>query len=111
MPTRPLTYHGGDPADHAAIHRLHKADEAASTKQDQEVLRTLFSDDAVVLAPGSQPVQGRSELHEKMAATAREAKRVEVLSYCFDWAEVRILGSYAFEWGADPRRIQRPSRV
>lgn len=110
-------YYGGSPADHAAIHRLHRVDEAASAAQDWEVLQTLFSDDAVVLAPGSQPVQGQKELHEKLATTARNAKRVEVLSYRFQWAEVRILGPYAFEWGQihgayrDPREPEPRTAV
>lgn len=93
--------YGGSATDRRAISELHARDEAASKKQDFSALRALLSKDAVVLAPGARPKRGR-DLHQNFGQKASE---MEVLEYRFEWEEVRILGTYAFEWGRIVGRV------
>lgn len=86
-------------ADLRAIEELHRADMAASKAGDFATLRTLMSDDAVMLPPGGRPVRGRAEIDASMARAEEAMRGVEVLEYVLDFEEVQIVGDYAFEWG------------
>lgn len=94
-----MIYEGGTDADRAAIAALHRADQEASRRQDFGTLRKLMSDDAVVLAPGTRPLRGRTRIDAAFARPSDAAPAEEVLSYAFEWQEVRITGDFAFEWG------------
>jgi uncharacterized protein (TIGR02246 family) len=85
--------------DLARIEELHRADMRASKAGDYRTLRTLLSDDAVVLPPGGRMIRGREALDESFARMAQAAPPAEVLDYRFEWHEVRVCGDYAFEWG------------
>ena len=89
----------GPEEDRAAIEALHRADEEASRRQDFGTLRSLMSDDAVVLAPGARPLRGRAEIDAAFARPSDARSAEEVLSYAFHWEEVRVLGDTAIEWG------------
>ena len=81
------------------INELHEADMRASKAGDYGALRTLMSDDAVVLPPGGRMIRGREALDESFAALAGHTPSSEVLDYRFDWHEIEVCGAYAFEWG------------
>ena len=85
--------------DLSRIDELHRADVAASKAGDYRTLRTLMSDDAVVLPPGGRMIRGQAELDRSFARVAQSPQATEVLDYAFDWREVRVCGDYAFEWG------------
>lgn len=81
------------------IDELHRIDMEASKSGDYRTLRSLMSDDAVVLPPGGHAIRGREALDASFAAMSSAAVTSEVLEYRFDWQEVRVCGDYAFEWG------------
>jgi uncharacterized protein (TIGR02246 family) len=81
------------------IEELHRADMQASKAGDYRTLRTLMSDDAVVLPPGGRMLRGKQALDESFARMARAVPATEVLDYRFEWHEVQVCGDYAFEWG------------
>ena len=81
------------------IDRLHRKDMEAARNGDFETLRSLMTDDAVILPPGGPTVRGRQELDAKFNAMQQGMEHVEVLEYALDFEEVRVLGDYAFEWG------------
>ena len=81
------------------IDALHRADMEASQRGDLRTLRSLMSDDAVVLPPGGRMLRGREALDQSFARMAQAAPSTEVLEYRFEWHEVRVCGDYAFEWG------------
>ena len=85
--------------DLSRIDELHRADVAASKAGDYRTLRTLMSDDAVVLPPGGRMIRGQAELDRSFARVAQSPQATEVLDYGFDWREVQVCGDYAFEWG------------
>jgi ketosteroid isomerase-like protein len=86
-------------SDLQKIDELHRIDMQASQSGDYRTLRTLMSDDAVVLPPGGKMIRGWAALDASFAAMASHAPSAEVLEYRFDWHEIEILGDYAFEWG------------
>ena len=88
-----------DRDDLELIDALHRADMEASRSGDYRTLRSLMSDDAVVLPPGGRMMRGREALDRSFAAMARATPSTEVLEYRFDWHEVEVCGDYAFEWG------------
>ena len=81
------------------IDELHRADMEASRAGDYRTLRSLMSDDAVVLPPGGRMLRGREALDESFARMAQVTPATEVLEYQFDWYEIEVCGGYAFEWG------------
>lgn len=81
------------------IEELHQADMRASKEGDYLTLRSIMSDDAVVLPPGGRLIRGREALDQSFATMSATESPAEVLEYRFDWQEVRVLGEYAFEWG------------
>ena len=85
--------------DLSRIDELHRADVDASRAGDYRTLRTLMSDDAVVLPPGGRVIRGRAELDAAFARMAHSPRATEVLDYGFEWHEVQLCGEYAFEWG------------
>ena len=86
-------------SDRAAIEALHRKDVEASRRLDYATLRTLLSDEAVVLAPRSLPVRGKDALDAMFADASRASLGAEVLDYAMDWREVEVVGRLAFEWG------------
>lgn len=92
--------------DLAAIEELHQRDMAASRTGDFETLRTIMSDDAVMMPPGGHFVRGRAEIDRGMSRMAEAMQAVEVLEYVLDFEEVQVVGDYAFEWGVIRGRMR-----
>ena len=86
-------------ADLRAIERLHQKDMQASRAGDFETLRSIMTDEAVILPPGGEAVRGKEELDASFARMRDAMDRIEVIEYVLDFSEVKILGDYAFEWG------------
>lgn len=89
-----------------AIEKLHQRDMAASRSGDFETLRTLMSDEAVMMPPGGNFVRGRAEIDAGMGRMSEAMRTVEVLEYVLDFEEVKVLGDYAFEWGVIRGRMR-----
>lgn len=85
--------------DLAAIRELHQKDMEAAKAGDFETLRSLMTDDAVVIPPAGKVLQGKTAIDENFAAMKNATAGVEVLEYTLDFKEVKILGGYAYEWG------------
>ena len=85
--------------DREKIETLHFTDMAASKAGDLQTLRSLMSDDAVVMPPGGRMIRGKAALDRSFEMMSRAPRMTEVLEYRFDWHEIEICGDYAFEWG------------
>lgn len=85
--------------DLQAIDELHRKDMKASKAGDYATLRSIMSDDAVVMPPDGRWLRGRDELDASFGRMKDGMSEVEVLEYTLDFEEVKILGEYAFEWG------------
>lgn len=89
----------GHTADLIAIEKLRRRDIAATKAYDVEALLSLWSDDIVALPPGQAPIIGKAA-NRKMLEAGREASQnYETLEYEQDWKEIRIEGSFVYEWG------------
>ena len=86
-------------ADLRAIERLHQKDMQASRAGDFDTLRSIMTDEAVILPPGGEAVRGKEELDASFARMRYAMDRIEVIEYVLDFSEVTILDDYAFEWG------------
>lgn len=82
-----------------AIEQLHTKDMLASQSGDFATLRSIMTDDAVVMPPGGNWRRGKTELDASFARMQNAMSQSEVLEYVLDFEEVKILGDYAFEWG------------
>lgn len=89
----------GSQNDLQAIERLHAKDMLASKTGDFAVLRSILTDDAVVMPPGGNLVRGKAELDASFVRMQNAMSEIEVLEYILDFAEVKIFGDYAIEWG------------
>jgi ketosteroid isomerase-like protein len=81
------------------IRILHETDIAASKESNFEVLRTLVSDDAVILPAGSQVLQGKSQIDDWFFQMKVAMQNFEILEYSMDFQDLQVQGNYAFEWG------------
>ena len=87
-------------SDHDAIQRLHELDMHAAKSGHHETLRSLWSDNPVMLPPNSPPIQGHAAFDARFDAMASAPPSpVEITEYIIDMQEVNIVGDYAFEWG------------
>jgi uncharacterized protein (TIGR02246 family) len=85
--------------DLRAIEGLHQKDMEASRTANFETLRSVLTDDAVILPPDGRPICGTEELDANFGRMRDGMAQVEVLEYVLDFREVKIFGDYAFEWG------------
>ena len=81
------------------IDALHAKDMKASRDGDFKTLRSILSDEAVILAPNANPVQGKDTHDKNFNAMQQSGSPTEVLSYSIKMEEIRVLGDFAFEWG------------
>ncbi|NET39741.1 MAG: DUF4440 domain-containing protein [Cyanothece sp. SIO1E1] len=87
-------------SDIKAIKDLRERDAEAAKSLDLETLRSLVSDEAVLMPPGEKPLTGKAELDAAYAQMSNDPKSYEILEYAFDLSEPEIIGSFAFEHGA-----------
>ncbi len=86
-------------ADEEAIRQLQERDIAASMAFDVDALLALWTEDGVLLAPGHEPISGRTQLREFYDKQRDALGNTEILSYEEQWQEVRIMGDRAYQWG------------
>ena|SRR5690348_3290325 len=98
---------GGEPSDKARIREMEQKDIAASNNNDVDALVALWTEDGVLLQPGLAPAVGKDAIR-KLLLQQRQDTRVRTISYEENWNEVRVAGTYAFEWGRIGATFQLP---
>jgi uncharacterized protein (TIGR02246 family) len=86
-------------ADLAAIEQLHKADIAATLKQDPGAEAILWSDDAVNLQFPGPAVVGTKAMQEAYEKFRSERPDFKVLKYEPNIKDIQVAGEWAIEWG------------
>ena len=81
------------------IMQLRENDIAASRARNYQVLRTLVSNDAIILPAGEKPIQGILQLDEWFSQMEKSMQDIEILEYSMEFQEIHIQGEFAFEWG------------
>ncbi len=90
---------GQDQRDLQAINALSRKDIAACMKNDVDTLCSLWTDDGVLLMPGAPPLVGKKAICSMLEQRKAQSKDSMTTDYTEDWEEVRIVGSYAWQWG------------
>jgi hypothetical protein len=85
--------------DLAAIEKLHRADVAATLKQDPASLTRLWSDDGVNFGFPGPPVVGIKDMGAAYAKFRVEHPDFQVLEYAPDIKEIQIADEWAIEVG------------
>lgn len=67
--------------DFERIEELHQADMQASKERDYRALRSIMSDDAVVLPPGGRMIRGRDALDKSFASMAGAAQFAPISTF------------------------------
>ena len=94
-----MTILKNDGAALKGIEELRGRDIAASKAYDAEALASLWTEDAVTLAPGQPPTYGREAIRAKLAGVKAAAAQMEVIEYAEVFEETLIFGDHAIEWG------------
>lgn len=86
--------------DLQAIEQMHEADRRAAMASDIDALIDLWTDDGILLPPGSEPIVGK----EAIARFLREGwdsnePPPEAVEYTHDFSDIVIAGDWAFESG------------
>ena len=81
------------------IEELHQTDMAASKAKDTSTLVSLCTDDCVMLPPGEDPIVGKEAIRASLEQDVNQEEDYRITEYVHDFAEVRVLGEWAFEWG------------
>jgi uncharacterized protein (TIGR02246 family) len=92
-------------ADLAAIEKLHKKNIEVTLSQDPQGLLDLWTEDGVLLEPGSLPVVGKQaiQIYNKNGHAANPG--FKVLSYEPTFKEIQIADGWAYEWGETDARF------
>jgi ketosteroid isomerase-like protein len=93
--------------DKEAIEQLHHDDIAASLAFDVDKLTATWDDEVVSMPPNSKPLVGKAANHEYLLSQQKALANVEILGYEETWDELRIIGDYAYEYGAIRSRIRQ----
>jgi uncharacterized protein (TIGR02246 family) len=84
--------------DRAGIEKLHQQDIAATFSQDPNDLADLFTEDGILLEPGSRAIVGRQAiLAANQEGQARHPK-AKILNYKPEIRDLHIENGWAFEW-------------
>jgi uncharacterized protein (TIGR02246 family) len=85
-------------ADRQAIEKLHQQDIDATLAHDPKALADLFTEDAVLLEPGSAAVIGKRAILAENQKDQAEHPTAKVVSYKPDVKDVQVVDGWAFEW-------------
>jgi ketosteroid isomerase-like protein len=83
----------------AEIRAFHQKDKQAAMAKDIKTLRSLWTEDCVLLAPESPPIVGSQAVWEFIQTQFQQMENVEILQYDQDFQEIKIIDDWAFEWG------------
>lgn len=97
-----------DASDLANLVELERRDAQAAKINDVETLVSLWTDDGVLLMPGSDPIIGKPAIREILEKQKTQSMAIQTISYNEDWPERHIHGNEAWEWGSISVRIQLP---
>ncbi len=81
------------------IRAFHQKDKQAAMAKDVQTLRSLWTEDCVLLAPEYPPIIGSEAVWEFVRTQYQQMKNVEILQYDQDFQEIKIIDDWAFEWG------------
>lgn len=98
-----------DSPERKAIEELDRKDIAASKKDDVDALLALWTEDGVLLQPGSAPVVGKAAIREVLLQQQQLAAQVQTMAYDEKWDEVLIENGHAFEWGHITATMKLPN--
>lgn len=98
-----------DSSERKAIEELDRKDKAASRKNDVDALLALWTEDGVLLQPGSEPVVGKTAIRELLLQQRKQAAQVQTMAYDEKWDEVLIESGHAFEWGHITATMKLPN--
>lgn len=88
-----------EPKDLKALEALSQKDIAACMKDDVEMLCSLWTDDGVLIMPGSPPLIGKKAICGMLQQQKASSKESLTTGYTEEWAETRVVGDYAWQWG------------
>ncbi len=88
-----------DVAALAEIRAFHQKDRQAAMAKDIEALRSLWTDDCVLLSPEYPPIIGSQAVWEFIQTQYQQMENVEILQYDQDFQEIQVINDWAFEWG------------
>ncbi len=83
----------------AEIRAFHEKDRQAAMAKDLEILRSLWTEDCVLLSPESPPIIGSQAVWEFIHAQYQLMENVDILQYDQDFQEIQVIDDWAFEWG------------
>ncbi len=95
-------------ADMAAIARLHQEDIEVTLSQDPKGLMDVWSEDGVLLNPGTPAVVGKQAIQANNEKGHAQVPGFKVLSYTPDLKNihVQIADGWAYEWGETDAKFQ-----
>jgi uncharacterized protein (TIGR02246 family) len=82
--------------DLRAIDVVNRRDVQFALANDADMMMSQWTDDIVLLQSGAPIMRGRAAIAEVF----RSVESPEVIDYVLDVQEVKVLGDYAFQWGA-----------
>jgi uncharacterized protein (TIGR02246 family) len=85
-------------ADLRGIEKLHQQDIDATLAHDPKALADLFTEDAVLLEPGSSALVGKKAILAENQKDQAEHPDAKVVSYKPDIKDVQVVDGWAFEW-------------
>lgn len=85
-------------ADRRGIEKLHQQDVQATLSGDPQALADLFTDDAVLLEPGSAAVIGKNAILAGNRKQKTEHPAAKVITYKPEVQDLKVIDGWAFEW-------------
>jgi uncharacterized protein (TIGR02246 family) len=83
-----------------AIDDLQNRDILANIALDTDKIMALRTDDVVYLVPGRAPLVGQQAVRDYLEEIRKQLADWDMEAYEENWQEVRVLGEYAYQWGA-----------
>lgn len=90
--------HADSPSDRQAIQKLHQQDIDATLAHDPQALADLFTEDAVLLEPGSPAEIGKPTILANNQKDRADHPNAQIVSYKPDIRDLQVVDGWAFEW-------------
>ena len=95
--------------DREGIAELQKNEIKAMMAMDVSNLLDLWTDDAVLLAPRHEPIEGKRGLRRFLQESKEQYGNYDMLAYNEEWNEVMVTGDYAYQLGTVSYRMKPPT--
>lgn len=99
LPQTAIRTAGASVSDLQGIQKLHQQDIDATLSGDPQALTDLFTEDAVLLEPGSAAVIGKPAILAGNKKEQAEHPGAKIMSYKPDIRDTQIADGWAYEWG------------